>query len=293
MYELIQVAENSFYMDCPTKVGFYRTAPNEVVLIDSGSDKDAGRKVKKILDAQGWTLKAIFNTHSHADHIGGNQYLQSQTGCKIYARGMEQCIAEFPIFEPTMLYGGYAMKELRNKFLMAKESTVEPLTQSVLPAGLELLELPGHSYDMVGFRTADDVVFLADCLSSAETLQKYQIGVLYDVQRYLDTLEMVKSLQSKCFVPAHAGVTEDIAPLAQCNIDKTKEIIGKITGLIAQPKTFEELLAEVFDAFGLTMTLQQNVLVGSTVKSYLSYLKEQGKAKIVFENNRMLWRSTK
>lgn len=59
MYELLQAVENSFYRDCPTKVGFYRASPTEVVLFDSGSDKDAAKKVKRILDAQGWQLKAI------------------------------------------------------------------------------------------------------------------------------------------------------------------------------------------------------------------------------------------
>ena len=76
---------------------------------------------------------------------------------------------------------------------------------------------------MTGFRTADDVVYLADCLSSREVLDKYQIGFLYDVGAYLSTLEMVKALKAKLFVPAHAPVTEDITELAQYNIDKTHE----------------------------------------------------------------------
>ena len=80
MYELIKAGEKTYYMDCPAKVGFYLTGENEVVAIDSGSDKDAGKKVKKILDANGWRLAAIYNTHSHADHIGGSRYLQEQTG---------------------------------------------------------------------------------------------------------------------------------------------------------------------------------------------------------------------
>ena len=291
MYELIQVADHTYYMDCPTKVGFYEIGDGEVVLIDGGSDKDAGRKVKKILDSKGWKLKAIYNTHSHADHIGGNQYLQKQTGCKIYAPGMEACVANFPAFEPMMLYGGYPFKELENKFLMAKESQVEQLTKEVLPAGMEMIALPGHCYEMVGFRTGDDVVFLADCLSSEETLKKYQLGYIYDIASYLATLRMVKDLSAKAFVPAHAAVTEDISSLAQINIDKTEEIVRNITGMLQAPMTFEGLLTEIFSFYGLVMNLNQYVLIGSTVRSYLSYLKTCGLVSYEFMDNRMIWKA--
>ena len=69
MYELIQVSDNCFYIQSPAKIGLVKINDTEVCLIDSGNDKDAGKKVKKILDANGWTLKAIYNTHSNADHI--------------------------------------------------------------------------------------------------------------------------------------------------------------------------------------------------------------------------------
>lgn len=75
------------------------------------------------------------------------------------------------------LFGGYPPKELRHKFLMAQESKAEYLTADVLPEGFEIIPLPGHFFDMVGFRTPDQVVYLADCLSSKETLDKYQIDL--------------------------------------------------------------------------------------------------------------------
>ena len=290
MYELIPVTENSYYVQSPAKIGLVKLGGAEVCLIDSGNDKDAGRKVRQILDAQGWKLTAIYNTHSNADHIGGNKYLQGQTGCRIYAPGIEQAFTQYPVLEPSFLYGGCPCKDLRHKFLMAQGSGAEPLTPGVLPEGFELIPLPGHFFDMVGYRTPDGVVYLADCLSSRETLDKYQIGFIYDVAAYLDTLEKVKTLTARMFVPAHAPAAEEIADLAQYNIDKVWEIAGRILELCGEPLCFETILQRLFAAYQLTMDFQQYVLVGSTVRSYLSWLKDTGKLSAAFEDNLLLWR---
>ena len=267
MYELIQISEQSYYIQSPAKIGLVKLNEEEVCLIDSGNDKDAGRKLRKILDANGWTLKAIYNTHSNADHIGGNKYLQAQTGCRVYAPGIECDFTRHPILEPAFLYGGYPCKDLRHKFLLAQESGAEELTEAALPEGFEIIQLPGHFFDMVGFRTPDDVVYLADCLSSRETLEKYRIGFIYDIAAYLETLEMVKTLEAKIFVPAHAPAAEDVSELAQYNIDMVKEIGDRITDILKEPQCFEQLLQRLFKEYGLTMNFEQYVLVGSTVRS--------------------------
>ncbi len=290
MYELIQLSQRSRYIQSPAKIGLVRLEGPEVCLIDSGSDKDAGRRVRQHLDANGWRLTAIYNTHSNADHIGGNKYLQGQTGCRIYAPGIECAFTRHPVLEPSFLYGGYPCKELRHKFLMAQESDALELTAECLPEGLESIPLPGHFFDMVGFRTEDGVVYLADCLSSRETLDKYQIGFLYDVAACLDTLERVKAMEAKWFVPAHAEVSEDVSALAQYNIDKVLEIAEKITGICQEPLCFEAILQRLFSAYGLAMNFQQYVLVGSTVRSYLAWLKDGGRLEALFEDNMLLWR---
>lgn len=289
MYELIQVSEHNYYIQCPAKIGLVKLNDTEVCLIDSGSDKDAGRKVRQILDANGWKLRAIYNTHSNADHIGGNKYLQGQTGCRIYAPGIECDFTNHPILEPAFLYGGYPCKDLRHKFLLAQESKAEPLTGEVLPEGFELIPLPGHFFDMAGFRTPDDVVYLADCLSARETLDKYQIGFIYDVASYLETLEKVKTMKAKLFIPSHAAPEEDISDLAQYNIDKVREIAGRILEICAEPLCFETILQKLFTEYGLTMNFEQYVLVGSTVRSYLSWLKDTGKLNAGFGGNLLLW----
>ena len=289
MYELIQVSENSYYIESPAKIGLVKLGGDEVCLIDSGNDKDAGRKIRKILDANGWKLTAIYNTHSNADHIGGNKYLQGQTGCKIDVPGMECDFTNHTVLEPSFLYGGYPCKDLRHKFLMAQGSNAEYLTKDVLPKGFAMIDLPGHFLDMVGFRTPDGVVYLADCLSGRETLDKYQIGFIYDVGAYIKTLEMVKTLKAKIFIPAHAAAAEDISELAQYNIDKVYEIGEKIIELCKEPLSFEVILQKLFTEYELEMNFEQYVLVGSTVRSYLSWLKDTGKLNTEFVHNMLLW----
>ena len=291
MYELVQVSDRCYYIQSPAKIGLVRLAGSDVCLIDSGNDKEAGRKVRQHLDRMGWQLTAIYNTHSNADHIGGNQYLQRQTGCRIYAPGIEQDFTRHPLLEPSFLYGANPPQELRHKFLLAQESPAEALTPEVLPPELELLPLPGHFFDMVGFRAPDDMVFLADCLSSRETLEKYRIGFIYDVGAYLETLERVREMDAALFVPAHAAPTDDIAPLAQYNIDTVHEIADRIVSLCREPKCFEQILQALFAHYGLIMNFEQYALVGSTVKSYLTWLKETGRVQAAFENNLLLWRA--
>lgn len=291
MYELCQVSGHAYYIQSPAKIGLVRTGEDTVCLIDSGSDKDAGRKVRQILDRNGWKLDAIYNTHSNADHIGGNKYLQAQTKCRIFAPGIDCDFTNHPILEPSFLYGGFPPKALRHKFLLAQESQAQPLTQDALPGGMELIPLPGHFFDMVGFRTDEDIVYLADCLSSHETLDKYQIGFLYDVASYLETLERVKTMQAALFIPAHTEAVEEIAPLAQYNIDKVHEIADRITGLCREPVCFEHILQQLFRAYGLTMNFEQYALVGSTVRSYLAWLLDAGRLETIFEDGMLLWRA--
>lgn len=292
MYELVQVADNSYYINCPAKIGLIRLNDDGVCLIDSGSDKEAGRKVRQVLDANKWKLRAIYNTHSNADHIGGNKYLQAQTGCRIYAPGIEHDFTRHTILEPSFLFGAFPPKELRHKFLLAQESDAEYLTQECLPEGVTAIPLKGHFFDMTGFRDSDDVVYLADCLSSEETLEKYGISFIYDVSAYLDTLEQVKTMEAKMFIPAHARETDNIAPLAQINIDKVHEVAEHILSVCGEPLCFEHILQKMFTVYGLGMNFEQYALVGSTVRSYLAWLKDDGRLSVEFDNNMLLWRKS-
>lgn len=293
MYELIQVGERTYYIDCPSKIGIYKMDEERVCLIDSGNDKDAGKKVWKILEANGWKLDRILNTHSHADHIGGNHFLQQKSGCRIYCAGVDRILAEHTLFEPVMLYGGSPYKELRNKFLCAQPSEVQELTEEVLPEGVKMLRIDGHSFAMTAFWTEDGIWFVADGLTVERIMQKYHISFLYDVEEYLDSLEKLEKLEGRIFIPSHGETVTEIVPLIRQNREKVYEIEAALREICAVPGSSEDILKAVFDRYGLTMDGNQYVLVGSTIRSYLSWMKGRGELEQEFAENRLFWRCKK
>lgn len=290
MYELIKISDQSYYIDCPAKIGVYDSGDG-VYLIDAGGDKDAGRRVRKVLDEHGWTLRGILVTHSNADHIGGCQYLQRQTGCKVFAPGVEAQFTRTPVLEPSFLYGGYPPKELRHKFLMAQPCDCLDVTDEGFPAGVEVLPLPGHFFDMAGYLLPDGTAFIADCVSGAETLAKYGVPFIYDVQAYLDTLGRLPEIGAKMYVPSHAETCEDIAPLAEVNRRHIERLGEQLLHICIEPRGFEELLKLVFDDLRLELNFQQYVLVGSTIRSFLAWHLDAGRVSAEFIENRLLWRS--
>lgn len=290
MYELISVGENTWYIDCPAKIGVVRAADG-MYIIDSGNDKDAGRKVRQIFEREGWTLKGILNTHSHADHVGGNKYLQNNTGCSIFADAVEASFIEHPILEPAYLFGGFPPSDLRHKFLMAQESAAKPLSDPAFPKDITPVAIPGHYFGQTGFKTADGVFFIADSVCSKETLDKYTVSVLYDVKGAIATLDLLEASDAKLFIPSHAAPTEDIRELASYNREKIFAVKAFLLEICSGGLTFEEILQQVFTGFGLIMTFEQYALVGSTIRSYLAWLKEEKLLSASFEENRLVWRT--
>ena len=122
-------------MESPAKTGLYISEGKDAYVIDTGIDKDAAKKIERFIKEKEAELKVIINTHSHADHCGGNSYLQEKTGCLIYSSDLEASIIRNPVLEPALLYGGSPYKEIMNKFLMAKPSKAKDISEAKLPEG--------------------------------------------------------------------------------------------------------------------------------------------------------------
>ncbi len=291
MYELIKVGEHTYYIDCPSIIGIYKYNENDVCLIDSGSDISAGKKVLRAVNDKNWNVKMIFNTHSHADHLGGNKYIQDRTGCKIYYRGVDISFIQNTILQASFISNSYPLEPLKHKFFLAQPSNAEPATNDTLPPGLEMIELDGHAFSMTGFRTCDNIYFIADAVSSEAAIKKYQITFLYDIEKHLNTLDKICNLDGNIYIPSHVGQIKDIASLVKINKEKIFEIMDLIKEILINPHTLEDLLQTVFNHYNLIMDIKQYALIKSTVTSYLAYMHRHEIIDYFLENNKLFWKT--
>ena len=72
---------------------------------------------------------------------------------------------------------------------------------------------------------------------------------------------------------------------------KRQEILDALLEICKEPLHFELILKQVFERFALTMDYSQYVLIGSTIRSYLSYLVDQGKVECYVEDALLLWKT--
>jgi glyoxylase-like metal-dependent hydrolase (beta-lactamase superfamily II) len=289
--ELTPLSGSTFVIRGPTNVGVFAPGDGSAVLIDSGNDDDAGRKILRACQAAGLGVSYIANTHSNADHCGGNAFIQARTNCRIGASRPEAAFIENPALEPSFLWGGFPLPPLRNKFLMAKASRVTDLIAapcSVPGAGVDALPLPGHYMGMVGFITPDRVFFAADALASAEILEKYSYYFLYDVAAHLSTLDGLLEVDADWIVPSHAEPAREAGPLVAANKAKTLEVGDRILDLCSGASTPEDLAARLAGSYGLELNHTQYALLGSTLRSYLSWLADRGLVASRLEANKLL-----
>jgi len=286
-----QLGEHTWLLATGVNVGLWE-GPDGAVLIDSGGDKEAGRQIRQALDEHGWTLRLIVNTHSNADHVGGNAYLQKQTGCRVAATRLESAFITDPVLEPSFLWGALPFRELRGKFLEAKPSAVALILPEAGPipgTALEAVPLPGHFLQMIGVLTPDGVLFAGDALFGEEILDKHPVFFLYDVAAHLSSLERLESLAVRWVVPGHGRPVPEAGALIAANRAALQRTAEAVASFCSRPSGFEEVLAELCRKFAIELNASQYVLVGGTLRAYLSWLCDRGILRPSFEGGRMLW----
>ena len=291
---MLQILGNSYYFPSQVVIGGYKIG-NQLLLIDSGNDDSSVRKAYR--DFGDVQIIAVLNTHSHADHCGGNAFVQNRFNAPIYAPSLEQAFIETPILEPTYLYGAYPLQTLQNKFLMAKPSTVTHVIKEDEPISInfdgdthlfEAISLKGHSPNQYGFRTPDDILYLGDALIGSEIVTKHPLIFTYDVTQHLESLEKLKTLSARGYVIAHGGYVQEIETIIASNFNALMETQEMILDLVTKAScTFDALHQRLSERYHLTENVSQNLLNRSVIHAHVKRLVDNGNLDIAVEAGKL------
>lgn len=284
MFDIVKTHGNTFYYSSFSNVGVYKLNKSEVILIDSCDHKRMVRTLDEILEKNSLKVKTIINTHCHVDHINGNKFFYDKYGCEILAPKQECSFIAYPDREPEFYYLGIDTDKTRNPFFVTAPSVAKELTDSNVPEGFEIIPLPGHAFEMIGVRTPDDVVFLADAILSKKTWDEYKLPFFHDVNASLKTLENIQNIKAKLFVPTHDEPLEDICELAQYNIKSLQHKKDLIYEL-CDGKGFDALFAQTIEKLDLRLHTTKYPMYAVMVRNLLQSLVDDDAICGVLENN--------
>lgn len=306
---LVQLSKNVYFIPSATNIGVIALKQADgsvnIYLIDSGNDDFWAKTIWQAVCehfSQYFSkinLAAVINTHSHADHCGGNEYLKKNTGCQIWASEGEAAIMQCPVLETGLIWGGMPVAELETKYFVAQPCTVDKTfkNDSIFylekTVKVEVISLKGHYIDQTGFLLTDTdgkkTMFAGDALSGRNAIKKYWIQYLFNEKLSKESLKKIAGIKADFYVPGHGEHVTEIEGLVELNTLALLETENMILDELKTPKTTEQVLKAVADRNSIELKLSQFVLIGCTVRSYLSALSDEGKIKYEINQNIMFW----
>ena len=172
-------------------------------LVDSGYVTHAAQTVELVSHAlHGRRLKRLINTHSHADHIGGNAALKAAFGCEIIVpTGLHAMIAEWD--ENALLLSPLGQQAAR-----FQHDTVLGPDCEIEMGGLnwQTLAVPGHDMEALGYYNPEKRLLI-----SGDALWENGFGVIFPellgeadgLASTRATLEMLAKLPIDIVIPGH------------------------------------------------------------------------------------------
>jgi glyoxylase-like metal-dependent hydrolase (beta-lactamase superfamily II) len=296
---LVPLADNAYHLRAGSNAGLLvDPAAHRALLVDTGLDRDAARRILKHVDALGVELAAVLITHAHADHFGGAHDIKRRTGATVLAPAFEAAIVENPLLEPTYLYAGARpIRELQDKFILAPacqvDSLLRPGRQQFHGFDLEILPAPGHAHNqvMVGWPQAG-ICFAADAYFPPQVLDKYGIPFYVDVDQTLNTLAALPALPYRLFAQGHGDAYphDQLAAALDYNRQRILAVRQATLEALDEPREAAQVLRHAAGSLGASITQPAiYYLTRTTIHACLNSLRQAGLADLELRDNRLRW----
>lgn len=285
---LTNVKGKTWVLDGPQLIGLYQVNDTECVILDPGSGKLQEALDQAIRDA-GWTPVGVICTHMHYDHHEGTKYFREKYGA----------LSCLPQLEADIVRSEQSLKNHLFNFTMGLIRSYPRLQALVGPvdrviefgeteidfcgATFGIVRTPGHSPDHICVITPDNVCFAGDTLMTEDVLETAMVPFVFDMVDDLASKELMKTLPCDAYIFCHKGlIYGSVADLAQKNIDRIRQQLAAITGLVTRPMTYSDFYAAVVTAMELPVGHPIRAQhLERYIRPYLEYLVDTGAIELI------------
>ncbi|KKY00080.1 metallo-beta-lactamase [Paraclostridium benzoelyticum] len=290
---------NSFYIRGGTNTGVYVFNDKSALIIDPGLPGVRPRNIIRDLEKEGITIKWMINTHEHNDHYGaGYQFKEKYPNLVNMSSFYSKLYIDNPILFSTYIMGGNT-NEFFDNILMSKNMKNVSIDRTIKPGKLhingeyiEIIDLKGHTAGSIGVLTKDKVLFLGDMLVGEELLYKFDLLFIFDVEAYLDSLDLLHTIDFEYAVLGHCKKELDkleTLDLVKKHRESVNKYLKQIRNIIKEPTSLESILKIILNENNLSYNYKEYHFFKSTLVGMISYLNKLGEIKYFIEDGDVLY----
>ncbi len=291
--EIIKINGKSGFVKGGTNTGIYTFKDKSVLIIDPGLSSARGNRLSHMLEENSLRARYCITTHEHLDHFEAYNSIKTHfTGCSFYCSENTKTFLESPKLFTTYIYGANPHKKLLGNtkasiFDFEIEDTIKEGFFKLSDVKFQAYELMGHSNGDIGILTPDKVLYVGDALFDYHIMKKYDFPFIFNVEKYLDSLNIIKEIDFDYCIIGHSKSIynkEEILDIVKKNENNTNRYIEEIYNLLEQPYTREELLSKIISDNGLKLDYKEYHYYYSTLGSMLTLLIDKNQVQFEVEN---------
>lgn len=282
MYGMEQVLGDTWMLETPNScIPVFRLGPKQLILMDSGQSGDDLKELLAFLHREQLMVRAVLTSHAHIDHTGGHRALRELYGAELIAS-----VFNAAVLENSLGLRAYFYEDTYHEALRHHEQMGARVDRLILPgqrsicidgAAFQILDLPGHSPEHLGFVTPDGIAYLADLLLSRDQFPTAKLPYTTCCELDFSSKRRAMNMDYPGYLLAHRGYEVQISELAAENLSLWEEKLRLILSQLEEERTLAACIAAVAKELHLGGKSRfVRMAVGRSVRAMVQYLVDCG-----------------
>ena len=233
-----------------SRLPVYKLDEKNIIMIDSGLPRE-WEGIESCLDKEKLFVKAVITSHYHPDHIGNHLKLRNKYGTILYLSPFAAAAKADPMNMLGSMAGITTYRQVKNHFgeVFAPDFFLDWNAPSIEVEGavFQILQLPGHCAEHMGFITPDNVGYVADTVLSKNIIEHLRSTFTTCVELDLQSKEKLTELTCDKYIVAHNAVCDSIRELALQNRDHMLARLELLEDIASDYMSLDTLVAQFLE----------------------------------------------